>query len=258
MNNQPIGIIDSGIGGLTVAKVLHEKYPHENILFVGDTARNPYGERPKEQIVHFADALKNYLLSQKVKMILVACNTISFSVPPEYFRSDIPVIGMSLELPPLPDVHEIAVFGTPATIGTHIHRKKILAEYPRVKVDEVPCEGLAHAIETGRPDAEKEDLLRKAVREYGAEHAEAGWYACTHYPLISSIFQKTLPQARFYDPAEPTVAEGMKQLKEKNRSGSSRGSCTFCFTGSTAYSGPLTKRLFGPEAAVREIILPGV
>ena len=92
MDNRPIGIMDSGIGGLTVARVLHETYPEEGIVFLGDTKRNPYGERSRDDIVRFSFAIKDFLKEHQVKMILIACNTISFNVPPAFFEEDIPVI----------------------------------------------------------------------------------------------------------------------------------------------------------------------
>ena len=85
MDNRPIGIMDSGIGGLTVARVLHETYPEEGIVFLGDTKRNPYGERSRDDIVRFSFAIKDFLKEHQVKMILIACNTISFNVPPAFF-----------------------------------------------------------------------------------------------------------------------------------------------------------------------------
>ena len=98
MDNRPIGIMDSGIGGLTVARVLHEMYPEEGIVFLGDTKRNPYGERSRDDIVRFSFAIKDFLKEHQVKMILIACNTISFNVPPAFFEEDIPVIKMSMEV----------------------------------------------------------------------------------------------------------------------------------------------------------------
>lgn len=122
MDNRPIGIMDSGIGGLTVARVLHETYPEEGIVFLGDTKRNPYGERSRDDIVRFSFAIKDFLKEHQVKMILIACNTISFNVPPAFFEEDIPVIKMSMEVKLPEDAKHFAVFATPATIATHAHK----------------------------------------------------------------------------------------------------------------------------------------
>ena len=99
MDNRPIGIMDSGIGGLTVARVLHEKYRKERIVFIGDTARNPYGERTAEEIEAFAGEMKEFLLAKNVKMILIACNTISFNVSKAYYDAAVPIVGMSSDVP---------------------------------------------------------------------------------------------------------------------------------------------------------------
>lgn len=80
MDNRPIGIMDSGVGGLTVARVLRQKYPEESIIFIGDTANNPYGERTSHEINVLAEKMKKFLISKNVKMIIIACNTITFNV----------------------------------------------------------------------------------------------------------------------------------------------------------------------------------
>ena len=92
MDNRPIGIMDSGVGGLTVACVLKEKYPNEKFIFIGDTARNPYGNKSPEEVTFFAEEMKAFLAGKQVKMIIAACNTITFSVPPSFFEGKIPVI----------------------------------------------------------------------------------------------------------------------------------------------------------------------
>ena len=116
MDNRPIGIMDSGVGGLTVACVLKEKYPNEKFIFIGDTARNPYGNKSPEEVTFFAEEMKAFLAGKQVKMIIAACNTITFSVPPSFFEGKIPVIGMSLDFPELESVNHLAVIGTPMTI----------------------------------------------------------------------------------------------------------------------------------------------
>ena len=105
MDNRPIGIMDSGVGGLTVACVLKEKYPNEKFIFIGDTARNPYGNKSPEEVTFFAEEMKAFLAGKQVKMIIAACNTITFSVPPSFFEGKIPVIGMSLDFPELESVN---------------------------------------------------------------------------------------------------------------------------------------------------------
>ena len=147
MDNRAVGVMDSGVGGLTVARVLAEKYPKEGIVFLGDTARNPYGERPVEEIVRFSEAIKDFLLKKDVKMILVACNTISFNVPPSFLEGDVPVIKMSMNVALPEDAKKIAVFATPATISAHSHKKYLAKAHPEVETVEIPCEGLGAAIE---------------------------------------------------------------------------------------------------------------
>ena len=91
MDNRFIGIMDSGVGGLTVAKYIKENYPLEGIIFIGDTLHNPYGSLSPENIALYAERLKQFLLQQNIKMLIIGCNTISFNTPSSFYEEDIPV-----------------------------------------------------------------------------------------------------------------------------------------------------------------------
>lgn len=97
----------------------------KNLLLIGDTARNPYGNKSPEEVTFFAEEMKAFLAGKQVKMIIAACNTITFSVPPSFFEGKIPVIGMSLDFPELESVNHLAVIGTPMTIRSHRHRDRL-------------------------------------------------------------------------------------------------------------------------------------
>lgn len=227
MDNRAVGVMDSGVGGLTVARVLAKKYPKEGIVFLGDTARNPYGERPVEEIVRFSEAIKDFLLKKDVKMILVACNTISFNVPPSFLEGDVPVIKMSMNVALPEDAKKIAVFATPATISAHSHKKYLAKAHPEVETVEIPCEGLAAAIERNEDKNSIRALLQSILKEYDTQGADTALLACTHFPLVEDVFKEVLPGVRFLDPALPTVEDGMKILREKGALADKKGKSIF-------------------------------
>lgn len=245
MDNRPIGIMDSGIGGLTVAKVLHEKYPKESIRFLGDTLRNPYGERSSEEITSFSEDLKAFLLKEQVKLIIIACNTISFNVPPSFFAAEVPIVKMSMDVALPKGTREMAVMATKATISSHAHKKFFSEKYPFLPLSEVPLEGVAAAIEQGKGEEEISSLVKNAVEEYHAIEAQTAVLACTHYPLAKEIFEKVCPKTLFLDPALPTVEEAMKILKERKMLSEEAGENQFYFTDGIAHATPLVKKLFG-------------
>ena len=246
MDNRPIGIMDSGVGGLTVARVLHERYPKEGIVFLGDSLRNPYGERTAEEITKFSEAIKSFLLSKNVKMVIIACNTISFNVPPSFTEDRVPVVKMSTDITLPEDAEKIAVFATPASIRTHAHKKALEKKYGDRKFIEVPCEGIAAAIEQQKGEKVISALVENAVKEYHALGADAGYWACTHYPLAPEAFSSVLPGIPFIDPALPTVEKGMDILKKKDELSEEEGELHFYFTDGIEHARPLAQSLFGP------------
>lgn len=244
MDNRPIGIMDSGIGGLTVAKVLHEQYPLEGICFLGDSLRNPYGEKTQEDIVRYSFAIRDFLLRQNVKMILIACNTISFNVPPSFFAGDIPVVKMSMDVP-AENAGKIGIFATPATIGTHVHKEYFRKKYPDKAVAEIPCEGLAAAIERNEGENVISALVEKALKEYHAFDIDTGVWACTHYSLIGDIFRRLLPKVSFLNPALPTVEQGMEILRAQDRLADRAQEKRFYFTADPEHAEPIVEKIFG-------------
>ena len=255
MDNRAVGVMDSGVGGLTVARVLAEKYPKEGIIFLGDTARNPYGERPVEEIVRFSEAIKDFLLKKDVKMILVACNTISFNVPPSFLEGDVPVIKMSMNVALPEDAKKIAVFATPATISAHSHKKYLAKAHPEVETVEIPCEGLAAAIERNEDKNSIRALLQSILKEYDTQGADTALLACTHFPLVEDVFKEVLSGVRFLDPALPTVEDGMKILREKGALADKKGEKHFYFTAGEDRAAGLVNKIFGMETVEKAHLL---
>ena len=255
MDNRPIGIMDSGVGGLTVARVLHEKYPKESIIFLGDSLRNPYGERTRDEIARFAGEIKDFLIKKDVKMIIIACNTISFNVYPSFLEGPVPVVKMSLDITLPEGTKKAGIFATPASIRTHAHRKYVEKKFPEVEWVEVPCDGVAAAIEQGKDENFISALVQKAAKEYHALGIDAGYWACTHYPLAPEAFRKALPGVPFIDPALPTVEKGMDILKASDALAGEKGTSHFYFTDELTHAAPLVQRLFGPVTVEKTNLL---
>lgn len=254
MDNRPIGVMDSGVGGLTVARVLHDLYPKESIVFIGDSKRNPYGERTREEIADFGEEMKAFLLKKDVKMIIVGCNTISFNVRDNFTEGPVPVVKMSLDISFPEGAEEVGIFATPASIATHAHYNYLSKKYPDIHFIEVPCDGVAAAIEQKKEENLISSLVRKAVKEYHAFGIDAGYWACTHYPLIPYAFAEALPHVPFIDPARPTVEKAVDILRKQDRLAEQTGRNRFYFTDCLENASPLVKSLFGPVVVEKTVL----
>lgn len=255
MDNRPVGVMDSGIGGLTVARYLKKNYPEEGILFLGDTFHNPYGEKTPEEITEYATKVRDFLIKNNVKMVLVACNTISFNTPESFYETPIPVIRMSMNYPDLSFYKKVAILATPATIATHHHKDILQKKYPHTDFVEIGPPGLANAIETGKPVEVWEQIIKDVIEKHDAEDCDAAILACTHFPFAENEFRKFMPHAHFIDPASVTVEEGMKILESQNELADKKQPERFYFTDDVKVASPIVKAIFGDEVPVEKITL---
>lgn len=235
MNSARIGVMDSGVGGLTVLRALREVLPTADLLYLGDTARNPYGSRSAAEIVSFSAELAAWLIERGAERIVIACNTITFTARNELrTRFAVPLLGM--QVPDVP-ARRVGVLATPVTIACHAHRAQLAAA--GAAVTEVACEGLAAAIERG-DTAETERLVMRYAAEL--KGCEAALFGCTHYPLVRELWEQAAPNCRFIDPAAATAA-----LAAEDSSEGGTGRTEIYFTGQ--YIPALAARLF-PEARI--------
>ncbi len=196
MDSRPIGVFDSGVGGLTVLHELLVTLPHEDFVYLGDHARLPYGPRPLAEIRRFSHEIGAYLESQGVKLIVVACNSATSAAIPELQSSlVVPVIGVIA-----PEAHaavqatrnrRIGLLATQATVDAGRYERLVTTLDAGVRFTAVACPRLVPLIESEEPfGAETTD----AVREYAAPLKDAGCdtvvLGCTHYPLIRPILQR--------------------------------------------------------------------
>ncbi len=197
MDNRPIGFLDSGVGGLTVVREFMRQLPHEEVIFVGDQARAPYGPRPAEQIRAYTWKMVNFLLTKNVKMIVLACNTATSVVWEEVKNSlEIPVLGVIL-----PGASaaikstltgKVGVIGTQMTISSDIYRKKIQHLSPKTDVLSLPCPKFVPLVESNEMTS---SLAKKVVYQTllpFKEKVDTLVLGCTHYPLLKPIIQHAM------------------------------------------------------------------
>ena len=236
-----IGVIDSGVGGLSVLKELRQAMPQADFFCLGDTARNPYGTRSPEEIKKYSLQLGKWLLAHEVTGLVVACNTITVQAL-DLLRHElpIPVIGMQTDVALLPTEKRVAVLAT--------YQQSLAERYPAVDVVTHACPGLASAIEHYRRE-EIEQLLEEC-RSLLSE-CDAAILGCTHYPLVLNDWQKLSPACRFIDPAQATAKAARHALGEQSQ-GDGRTEYTFTQEGCAAM---WVFRLFGPNATARQVTI---
>lgn len=220
---RPIGIFDSGIGGLTVAKSIFEMLPSENVIYLGDTARLPYGTKSKETVILYSIECLKFLLSKKVKIIVVACNTAS-SVAVNFLQkiTKIPVIGVivpgamaSIEKT---KNNKIGVIGTLGTVKSNAYKKQIRKLSSDVEVHSQACSLFVQLAEDGWTDNRiailTADEYLKNLKKKGIDTLILG---CTHYPILKRTINKVLNnKVKLIDSGEETAKEVKRIMEERH------------------------------------------
>jgi glutamate racemase len=240
----PVAVFDSGVGGLTVLHELLVSLPAEDYLYLGDTARLPYGNRSPQQLTAFSIEIADHLLEQGAKLLVVACNSASAaaleSVQAHLDRrgQDVDVIGVLLPAAQLAVAASrsgrIGLLATPATVASGAYERTVLAADPHVHIESVACADLASVIEAGFPFDEH---LVERVREYCAPlrraQVDTVILGCTHFPLIAPMLQRTLGRGVTLVTSGPGVARSVERalaardlLNPRRGEGSYRFRCT--------------------------------
>jgi glutamate racemase len=220
MKNKPIGVFDSGIGGLTVTKEILRVLPNESLIYLGDTARVPYGTRGKEVITRFALELTNFLLDRDVKFLVVACNTVSATCLDVVEKaSPVPVLGVvkpaAREAVRL--TNKIGVIGTRATVGSGVYEQEIKKLNPQAEVLSVACPLFVPLAEEGLADHPATRLIAEQyLAGFVGKDIDALILGCTHYPLLREMIQETVGgSVTLIDSARPTAEELEKILRTR-------------------------------------------
>lgn len=218
MKNCPIGVFDSGIGGISVLRNMRADLPREDFIYFGDDKNAPYGTRPEPEILRLAEADADFLLEKNVKAIVIACNTAT-SAAAAVLREklSIPVIGMEPALKPASLFRRdgmIAVLATSATLRQEKFRH-LMERYGEYAVP-VPCPGLMDYVERGITEgAELDAFLRERLAPFRSYHFEAAVLGCTHYVFLKDAIQRVMPGVRLFDGNEGTSHQLRRVLSER-------------------------------------------
>lgn len=224
MNNAPIGIFDSGIGGLTIVKAVQKHLPKESIIYFGDTAHLPYGDKSPELIQKYAANIAYFLLQQKVKMIVIACNTASAVALEvvEKIAGNIPVVNVIAPAVKMALQHtvnyRIGVIGTKTTIQSRVYPAKIREQKPETYVTAKATPLLVPMIEEGWANSDiSDEIIQAYLSETTFETIDTLILGCTHYPLIKPSIEKYFEnKVNVIDSAEAVSKEIKKVLAEQN------------------------------------------
>jgi glutamate racemase len=205
---RPIGVFDSGVGGLTVLQALRRQMPQRDFVYLGDTARVPYGRKPPEMVVEFAEGIADFLCGMGIEGLVVACNTASaVALPRLVERCPVPVWGV---IDPGVEAAtratrsgSVGVIGTKGTIGSRAYQSRLEARGLRTWGQACPM--LVHVVEEGLAESAEAELL---VRQYlsGRPNIDTLILGCTHYPLLRGVLQRAVGDAvTLVDSAEVTA-----------------------------------------------------
>lgn len=259
----PIGVFDSGVGGLSVLAQIHKQFPAENLLFVADQAHVPYGPRSITEVQQFSEAITRFLLAHGARLIVVACNTASAAALNTLRRSfpDVPFVGMEPAVKPAARATKSGKVGVLATTGTFASERyaALMTRFAReVVVYEDPCLGLVELIEAGEIDSPPvAALLRKIVTPMMEAGVDTLVLGCTHYPFVLPTLRQIVGTAvSLIDPA-PAVARQVGRVLALNPQvlpPESRGQVTLLTSGAGDAFQAQVQRLWANEAGVKTAV----
>lgn len=196
--DKPIGVIDSGVGGLTVARELLRQLPKEEIIYFGDTARCPYGPRTWEEVRAFTWEMTEFLLQQEIKMLVIACNTATAVVLDEIeSRLDIPVVGVvhpgARSALKMTKNNHVAVIGTVGMIESCAYERALKSISNQVKIESLACPRFVPLVEKGQFDGwDTEKAVRESLEPLRFAAIDTLILGCTHYPLLQGVIREVI------------------------------------------------------------------
>jgi len=222
-NSAPIGVFDSGVGGLTVAREIMRQIPNEKIIYFGDTARVPYGSKSKDTVTRFSKQIVRFLQSFDVKTIVVACNTASAYALDELEEEiDIPVIGVvkpgAKMAAQATKNKRIGIIATEGTISSGIYEKFLKTTNPEVEVFGKACPLFVPLAEEGwLSDNVTKQVAERYLAELKQKQVDALVLGCTHYPLLREVIGEVMgPEVTLVNPAYETAKELCYVLEDKH------------------------------------------
>ncbi|MGA1625236.1 MAG: glutamate racemase [Prochlorothrix sp.] len=213
----PIGIFDSGVGGVTVLRELYSQLPQESVIYFGDTARLPYGTRSPQEILAFVQEILGWMASQGVKMAIMACNT-SSALALEAVQGQYPFPVLGLILPgakaAVRQGRRVGVIATPATVSSNAYAQAIQEADPQVQTWQVACPQFVPLIESNQIHTPQMRSVAQAYLEpLIAQEIDTLIYGCTHYPHLGPVLRGLLdPTVQLVNPAVHVVAAAVREL----------------------------------------------
>lgn len=253
--NAPIGVFDSGIGGLTVVKELMKVMPREDIIYFGDTARTPYGSRPPAEILSFMHEILHFFMAQRVKMAVVACNTMTalgLDIAKKQYPFLLVGVNSGVKTALKVSIHKnIGVIATQATIATGKHGKAIKAIDAHARIYPQACPKFVPLIEQGLlNDKQTEAAVLEYLLPLREANVEAIILGCTHYPLIEDAIRKVVGEnIVLVDPAIETAKDAYHLLAKNNQftDNVDKGRVKLCFSADLNRTEKLTEYIFPGE-----------
>ncbi|MBI5945299.1 MAG: glutamate racemase [Chloroflexi bacterium] len=261
-SNFPIGVFDSGVGGLSVLRAMREQMPNESVIYFGDQGHVPYGPRSMEQIQKFSEGITRFLLEQSSKLIVVACNTASAAAL-KYLRGrfpDVPFVGMEPAVKPAAETTKtgrVGVLATPATFQGALYASVVERFGAGVELFQHTCPGLVGQIENGDLESNAtRAILEDALTPMLEKNIDTVVLGCTHYPFVIPLIQEIAGgQARVIDPA-PAVSRQVRRLLEVHglvHESGKIGSADFFTSGDAATMEMLLPKLLGEGGKVQTV-----
>lgn len=265
-STNPIGVFDSGVGGLSVLRAMRALMPNEDVIFFGDQGHVPYGPRPLEEVRAFSVAITRWLLGEGAKLIVVACNTASAAAL-KYLREtfpDVKFVGMEPAVKPAAETTRtgrVGVLATPATFQGALYASVVERFANGVTLLQDTCPGLVQEIEKGNLDGEEtRRILESALGPMLENNIDTVVLGCTHYPFVIPLIERICGDSvRVIDPA-PAAARQAERLLEaggtRNPS-ARRGRVQFYTSGDAAAVESLLPKLLGESGKVERLVWTG-
>ena len=261
ISQQAIGVMDSGVGGISVLKHIHALLPFENLFYVADSLYAPYGNKTAEEITARCMILADFLMLQNVKALVVACNTATAAAIDTLRETfDIPIIGMEPAVKPAAEASKSGIIGVLATVGTlkSAQFAALLESYGRnVKVVTQACVGLVECIERGELDTpETKALIRQYTAPLLADGADTIVLGCTHYPFVKDAIREIVGDKISLIDTGAAVAKQLKrQLEEKDllSTNQQKAEVKFWTNSEAENASQVTEKLWGTHLEVHQL-----
>ncbi|KPA14326.1 glutamate racemase [Candidatus Magnetomorum sp. HK-1] len=249
-----IGIFDSGLGGLTVARAIVDRLPGIDMIYFGDTARTPYGSKSRETVIRYACENTDFLIEKGAQLIVMACNTAA-SVATDVLREkyNLPIFEVitpaATLVSSMKNTRKVGIIGTRATINSNVYTDKISQQRPDIRVHAISCPLLVPLVEEGwinKPETRM--IVKKYLHPLKVRQIDTLILACTHYPILKSIIQKKIGRrVKVIDSAQAVAKQlesYFENLAEKPNTWDQQGTTQFYVSDITPYFEKIAESIF--------------